>query len=61
MKCRGWTVLAVYFSIIVRPAVASTISDANVLACDFSANNVAKVSGSPDSAACPNLAPGGDV
>jgi hypothetical protein len=44
MKCRGWIVLAVYFSIIVRPAVASAISDANVLACDFSANNVARVS-----------------
>src|ERR1700722_3259844 len=42
MKCHGWTVLAVYFSItsspvLVRPAVASTISDANVTACDYGA------------------------
>jgi hypothetical protein len=54
VKITNWLVL-------VRPAVASTISDANVLACNFSANNVAKVSGPPDSAAYPNLAPGGDI
>jgi PEP-CTERM motif len=33
MKCHGWTVLAVNFSI----AVANTISDANVTACDYDA------------------------
>jgi hypothetical protein len=40
MKCHGFTVLVFLIAswpVLVRPAVGSTISDANVTACDYDA------------------------